>query len=506
MWLGSSLSITNIGTLGGLADAADGAASGAALFLADYGPHGMVIDFEDASISINDAADLLDFNSSGQVSGGALVGPGAKLTYTAPSVKLTEQADGFIKFQAHNLYLNSAAPANQSVTTGMLTGATYAITLTGSVSITLSGAATGTITAGTTTFTAASGTLTCGSTSGSGTVHLRRTPSVDTYVATAGAQVYNLPYVYSGGVRTGKQGEPAATNLALRSNDFTNASWTKSNMTAALTATGPDGVANSASTLTATAGNATALQAITSASSSRVTSVYVKRRTGSGNIDLTQDNGTTWTTQTVTSSWTRVALAPVTSTNPTVGIRIVTSGDEVDVLCFQHETGTVATSPIITYGSTVLRAADAPEIATSLFPYNVSEGTLYIKAIVATPITNARILNLNNNIATIRVIDLFFASPTALSAYKSADGGFMSISSTVIAGDQRVAVRYKQDDYHSSYNGVLGTPDTVTGAMQTATMLEIGHLANGTQNPMIVQKVAYFPDGKANSALQALTA
>src|SRR4029450_7617101 len=65
---------------------------------------------------------------------------------------------------------------------------------------------------------------------------------------------------------TGLLVEDARTNLVLRSRDLTNASGTKGNATAALDQTGPDGSANSASSLLATAGNATALQSITDAS------------------------------------------------------------------------------------------------------------------------------------------------------------------------------------------------------------------------------------------------
>ena len=82
------------------------------------------------------------------------------LTYTSPSPKIVRQSDGDLKYCAHNLYLNSASPANQSIT--VVSGHDYAVTITGSVSVTASGAATGTWTAGTNTFTAATTTLTPG--------------------------------------------------------------------------------------------------------------------------------------------------------------------------------------------------------------------------------------------------------------------------------------------------------------------------------------------------------
>lgn len=518
--LGLGLALTNFGSKGGISDVADGGLL-SSTFLSRYGPYGMAMDFTDSSISINDSTDVLDYSSQGTVSAttGELLGPGSKLTYSAPSVKLTEQADGYLAFQAHNLYANSEAPANQSVTTGMVTGGSYAITLTGSVSITLSGAATGTVTAGTTTFTAATGTLTCGSTSGSGTVHLRRTPSVSTYVKTptvlSATTGFDLPYVYSGGVRTGIQVELAATNLALRSNDFTNASWTKSNLTAAMTATGPDNVANSASTLTATAGNSTALQAITSGSSSRVTSVYIKRRTGSGNIDLTQDNGSTWTTVTVTSAWTRVEIAAVTSTNPTVGIRIVTSGDEVDVYAFQHETGTVATSPIITYGGTVLRAVDTPYILTNLFPSSILTFSVYGNYVLPSPSFSfpCPFTVYQNSSPTGNRAQIYhgtsganYSSAFRVNSSLGASIGGLAVGVAIAPLTSAKSMFAVQSGSNAACtNGGTVATDAAAVVFADLDRLHIGQPGGASQPNGLIKSIAYFPERKADATLQTMT-
>jgi hypothetical protein len=123
--------------------------------------------------------------------------------------------------------------------------------------------------------------------------------------------------------------EEARTNLCLYSDDFTNAAWVKSNLTAAKTATGPDGVANSASTLTATAANATARQNITSASAARITSMFVKRRTGTGAVTLSQGD--------VTGSelWTDPTPS-ISNTGGTVGVY-------VDATNTMSNTGSAAT-------------------------------------------------------------------------------------------------------------------------------------------------------------------
>lgn len=165
-------------------------------------------------------------------------------------------------------------------------------------------------------------------------------------------------------LRTGTAGatiEPAATNVALWCRDLTNAAWTKTNCTAAKNQTGIDGAANAASSLTATAGNATCLQAITLASSSREQSAFVKRITGSGVVEMTTDNGTTWTAVAVTAGWTRVDIPAQTLADPTVGFRLVTSGDAIAIDYVQNE-ASILTTPILTTTAAATRNADTVNV------------------------------------------------------------------------------------------------------------------------------------------------
>jgi hypothetical protein len=161
--------------------------------------------------------------------------------------------------------------------------------------------------------------------------------------------------------------------------------WTASNITASKNQTGIDGVANSASSLTATAGNGTCLQAITLASAARYQSAFVKRISGSGTINMTMDNGTTWTAITVTSDWTPLEIPSQTLANPTVGFRIVTSGDAIAVDCVQNENGAFRTSPIITYGTSLTRAADNIYIDNTAFPLSLLTLTAVVQARLPSP-------------------------------------------------------------------------------------------------------------------------
>lgn len=176
--------------------------------------------------------------------------------------------------------------------------------------------------------------------------------------------------------------EHATSSLATATRDLTNAAWTKTNMSAAKTATGIDGSANAASTLTATAGNGTVCQSITT-SSSAILTVFIKRRTGTGEIDLSVNGGTNWTAvdttgyalmnvqRTLDSTYQPVQLLNYAS-NPSICLRIVTSGDAVDVDFFDLQTQTQFgqsyayfwTSPVQTAGTT--RNQDALTAASSL--------------------------------------------------------------------------------------------------------------------------------------------
>jgi hypothetical protein len=171
--------------------------------------------------------------------------------------------------------------------------------------------------------------------------------------------------------------EDTRKNIASYNRDLTQAVWTKTNVTAVKDQTGIDGVASSASRITATAGNGTCLQAALLASSARYQSAWVKRLVGSGTINMTTDNGATWTAIVPTTSWTRLTIPTQTLANPTFGFRIVTNGDSIAVDFVQNEPGMFPTSEIPTTTLDVTRARDA-----SVFSYYAAANqaiTLYAR-------------------------------------------------------------------------------------------------------------------------------
>lgn len=309
------------------------------------------------------------------------------------------------------------------------------------------------------------------------------------------------------GNRLGIVLEPAATNQCLWSDDCTNAAWVKSNITAAKNATGADGVANSASTLTATSANGTCLQSFTSTIQNRAYAARVRRKTGTGDIQMTVDNGVTWTTVPTTSSWTRVNISQASVTNPIIGWRIVTSGDEIEVQLNQLENATlVSTSDIPTTTAAVTRTADTcyriigPERLVG-----ATEGTLCADVtpyVVATSYIAVMDNGADNDKAQI------YITGTSLRG-ASVDGGASQADvSTITAAVNtpiKVAFGFKANDFNAAANNTLGTLDS-SGTLDTGfTHLRIGSRVSGDQFNGLFRNVKFWPTRLADATLQTLS-
>jgi hypothetical protein len=168
--------------------------------------------------------------------------------------------------------------------------------------------------------------------------------------------------------------EDAATQLLLNPRDMTQAAWVVTNLTPLQNVAGIDGVASSCTRLTATLANATILQTITAAASTRTYSCYVKRLTGTGAIGICQD-GVTFTDITALINSTTFTLIQLTASqlNAVLGFRISANGDAIAVDCNQFEAGAFATTPIPAAGT---RGAD---VLTYPYTANVDTaiGTVY---------------------------------------------------------------------------------------------------------------------------------
>jgi len=292
--------------------------------------------------------------------------------------------------------------------------------------------------------------------------------------------------------------EVAATNNLLHSRDLSNAAWsTKTNVTAAKTATGLDGIANTATTLTSTAADAIILQPITLASAARCASAYVKRRTGTGTISLTQDGGSTWTDITSLingSTWSRVQITS-TLANPSVGFKIGTSGDAIDVDCVQNEAGAVATSPIVTTTAAVTRNADSLTYQTA-GNIDLATGTMFCELFSPAMSAFPPVFLLGTGSCSL-VTD----EPTSWRFNDSTTTVTIASGlSSIKTGKRKRAASWGGATKSVCGDGIAPTSGAFDGSFGTGATIDIGNTLNGYIGP-----VAIYNYKMTDAELQAIT-
>ncbi len=162
-------------------------------------------------------------------------------------------------------------------------------------------------------------------------------------------------------------------NQFLYSQALDNAVWTATNMTRTSGQTDPD-AGTDAYTLTATGANATLLQSVVLTDSlNRVVSLYLKRKTGTGNISLTVD-GSTYEVVTIDGTWVRYDTTLSASGTVTAGIKITTSGDEVYAAWGMLEDGNTPS----TYDETAASRYVMTQITDADYPANTCRGAQYL--------------------------------------------------------------------------------------------------------------------------------
>ncbi len=303
--------------------------------------------------------------------------------------------------------------------------------------------------------------------------------------------------------------EGARTNIALHSRDFTQATWVKTNITAALDVTGIDGAANTASRLTATAANGTALQTITSASATHVSSFFARRITGTGTVEITQDNGASWTAITLTSAWQRFNVAAATVANPVIGFRLVTSGDVIAVDVAQCEVGTFATSPIITGAASVTRAAETGTANLTIGP----EFSLLLEFVTVARFSVGGATNHSTQLNDGTFNNVFSLSQRAtpsstMNLVVAVSGVNTNLTTDVLnlGVVQKQIGAYSGGNVASVANG--GTVRTATGlTLPAMTQLRFASSGGGGANSITyLRRIVIYPTSLSNSVLQALTA
>ena len=167
-----------------------------------------------------------------------------------------------------------------------------------------------------------------------------------------------------------------------------------------------------------------------------------------------------------------------------------------------------ATSYIPTSGSPQTRGVDLATDAGSSDLISSTEGVLYFEVAALTSINNFSSISLSNGGTTERIRFLLNNTENRISIQVDTGNGsgfFRSVILSDITAFNKIAIKYKQDDYAIWVNGVEEYP-SVPGAVPT--LSELNFTSGGDAgNPFIgnVKCVAVFKEALTDTELTALT-
>jgi hypothetical protein len=301
-----------------------------------------------------------------------------------------------------------------------------------------------------------------------------------------------------------------ATNYALYSQVFSNAAWAVTNIAVANDTLGSPAGMTTADTLTATADNATILQTITLSSANVTFSVYIKRKTGTGNIYLTTDGGTTWTAKTITTDWVRYSVNKNPVTNPVIGIKIETNTDELYVWGAQVEkplgTQTLPSSYIVT-GSTT-NARGRQYLTYSANNINLAEGSYYAE--VYTDSVSNGIFAVGHETAALTNGIYLQLKSGGVPRLQVKNGATVEvdISSSQSGTDSfiKCAAKWSATDSKVFCKGVASAADTSSTMPSTKGYITVGDYENGYGSYGYVGNIKIWKIAKSDTFLKAITA
>jgi hypothetical protein len=346
--------------------------------------------------------------------------------------------------------------------------------------------------------------------------------------------------------------EESRSNLFLRSEEFDNASWTKTNSTITANAiVAPDG-ALTGDKLIPTSGSGVKFMAQSgSVTSGQVYSfsIYVKKDAfdhfwiggtasawGSGAVVYynisngtvgTTGAGTTASINNVGNGWYRLNWSKPASATFT-GAQIITAGASdangsqtvtgdgfsgVFLWGAQLEAGAFPTSYIPTVASQVTRAADAASMTGANFSgwYSQGEGTVYWDGRFSGITGGLAMFAISDNTFNNRITGVFTTSGGAgvnvdIFANNSFQAAVPSAITPTANTQYKLAVSFATDNIAGSRNGGVAGTDT-SAIIPVVDRMYIGANANGGggRGSATIAKMSFYPKASTAAQLQALT-
>jgi len=334
--------------------------------------------------------------------------------------------------------------------------------------------------------------------------------------------------------------EGARTNLATYSSDWTDSSWSNSNVTVtAAAATAPDGTLTATKLSPTTSAGATMVKNVGAVAATAASySIYVKKGSGATDANkfimrnlttatilvngtLNYDTGV-WTTttgnaalvSTLANGWYRITLYASSGITSGDSIQIYTgftgssetAGEYAYFWGAQLEAAAFASSYIPTTTASATRAADVASIAASItapytmfaevdLPAVVAGGQVYMGASDGTGNNGSAIYNAGSALVV-------------LNKTSGSNDAVVVTAGTISANTvSRLAGRFETNNINGRFNGgALGTLDTAC-TVSARTQIELGNsLVNALPIFGFIKRAAVWNSAFTDANLQAVTA
>ena len=322
--------------------------------------------------------------------------------------------------------------------------------------------------------------------------------------------------------------ENSATNLVTYSEDFSNAAWTKSNSSITSNSViSPDGTLNSDKLVINTSAGYLGGTFISSGNTDVTVSFFVKSDTLSSftfaesfyfgtvtNFDLsngTTDNGKI---ENYGNGWYRCSKTyTYASGQQIVAIQIKTGASgSLYIFGGQYEEGSYPTSYIKSNsGSTVTRVADTASGAGNSQVFSDSQGVLFANIAANTDDLTLRQISLSDGTTSNQLV-IYYGNGSNKIFYYLSVGGVPQVNDSVITSDivsfNKIAFKYKQNDFQLWINGINVLSDLSGNTYPTSTLSQL-NLTNGQGTGDYfygkTKEIAYYDEILTDLELEYLT-
>jgi len=286
----------------------------------------------------------------------------------------------------------------------------------------------------------------------------------------------NIPRIdYTNGSCPSLLVEGQRTNLFLRSEQFTNASWIYSGGGASVFtdnfSISPSGN-TTASRWTAANINSQVRQNVATINTTGTISVWMRTNSGTKNVTLFINDIAVQSTVTVNTTWQRFTLTGATGVILLGAGRcgfsnnsVLTTSDYIEVWGAQYEVGSYATSYIPTVASTVTRNADTISKTGISSLIDSQQGVLFADLQFLTGIGGIRSINISNGSNNNRIG--FYGHPSIADriTFAISSGGVttdINYDGVILTNRNKVLIRYSGTTFTSFVNGVKSANQTFT--------------------------------------------